>query len=96
MAESEADTCSAPLLLPDVLHHLLAALGEIRGEEVALTCRAWAHAFASAKSRHRNIATAAEYDKEAGNERFRAGDIVAAINCCLYACSNLYRTCCTS
>ena len=66
--------------VPDVLLHLFIFLRERHAEEAAPVCWAWARAFANAREWSGNLASAAEHEKESGNERFRAGDTKAAIN----------------
>ena len=69
------------VLTPDALHHLFVTLGKARAVEVAPVCWPWAQAFASASEWADGLAPAAEDDKRMGNERFGAGDMVAAIKC---------------
>ena len=66
-------------LTPDALHHLFVTLGKARAKEAVPVCWAWVQAFVSASEWADRLATAAEHDKKTGNERFGAGDMVAAI-----------------
>ena len=71
----------SPLYSLDVLQHAFVEMGLLRTKEVAQVCRAWAAGAQAAHSWWRGLLSAAEAEKERGNDCFRRGDTVSARNC---------------